>query len=235
MLGCERVEPVLGPVARRFLEAREDVRRHTGPGARADDVRRDAVLRERQCRRGGEPDDSAFRGRVVGLSRGAREKRLRGGVHDPPVHRRVRRLGPGPPVRGREVGGVEVALQMDPDHRVPLVLGHREDHPVAQDARVVDEDVQLPELGDRQLDQFPGLLVVGHVSGVRDGTTARRPDPGGDLLGGRGGRGAGAVPAGLSEVVHDDGGAEPGKLQRLRPAQAAARARDDRGPALKWQ
>ncbi len=52
---------------------------------------------------------------------------------------------------------------------------------------------------------------------------------------GVGGRGAGAVPAGLSEVVDDDGGAEPGQLQRLRPAQAAARTRDDRGPALKWQ
>ena len=130
------------------------------------------------------------------------------------------------------MGGVEVALEVDADDRVPLVLGHREDHPVAQDARVVDEDVQLAERGDRQLDQFPGLFVVGHVTDVGDRAAARRADLVGDLLGGAGRRLAGTVPARLAVVVDDDGRAEPGEFQRLGPAEPAARAGDDRGQAL---
>lgn len=133
------------------------------------------------------------------------------------------------------MGGVEVAFEVHPDDRVPLVLGHREDHPVAQDARVVDEDVQLPERGDRRLDQFAGLFVVGDVPGVGDGPAARRTDLGGDLLG-RGGRGLSrAVPSGLPVVVDDDGRSQPAEFQRLGPAEPATRAGDDRGEPFKWQ
>ncbi len=126
---------------------------------------------------------------------------------------------------GGEVGGVEVALEVDPDDGVPLVLGHREDHPVAQDARVVDQDVELSVRLDRQLDQRAGLLVVGDVAEVGDGAAARRADLVGDLLGRGRGRLAGAVAARLPVVVDDDGRAEPGQFQRLGPPEAAARRR----------
>lgn len=165
----------------------EDVLGHPGAGARADSVGRDAVLGQGEGGGGGQADDSAFRRRVVGLPGGARQERLRRRVHDPPEHRPAHRLGPLAPVRGREVGRVEVALEVDADHRVPLALGHGEDHAVAQDARVVDQDVQLAELADRRLDQFAGLLEVGHVPGVGERPAARRAYLGGDLPGGAAG------------------------------------------------
>ncbi len=77
--------------------------------------------------------------------------------------------------------------------------------------------------------------MIGDVSGVGGRRAARRADLGGDLLGGGGGRLAGAVPAGLPVVVDDDGRAEPGQFQRLDPAEAAPRARDDGGESFKWQ
>lgn len=183
MLGCEGVEAVAV-----LPEPGEDVLGHPGAGAWADGVRGHAVLGEGEGRGGGQADDSAFRGRVVGLSRRAREVGLGRGVHDPPVHRCAARLGPLAPVPGREVGRVEVTLEVDPDHRVPLTLRHGEDHAVAQDARVVDEDVEPAELGDRQLDEFGGLLEVGDIPGVGGGASARLADLGGDLFGGTGGR-----------------------------------------------
>ncbi len=76
---------------------------------------------------------------------------------------------------------------------------------------------------DRRLDEFAGLFVVGDVPEVGDGLPAGRADLGGDLLGGGGGRLAGAVPAGLPVVVDDDGRAEAGRFEgfgtpRPRPA-----------------
>ena len=78
-------------------------------------------------------------------------------------------------------------------------------------------------------------MEVGDVPGVGQGRSARRADLGGDLFGGGRGGGARAVPAGLPVVVDDDGRAEPGQFQRLGPAEAAARAGDDRGESLEWQ
>ena len=42
-------------------------------------------------------------------------------------------------------GAVERAFQVDRDDRVPLRLGHVEDHPVAQDAGHVDQDIDPAE------------------------------------------------------------------------------------------
>lgn len=136
---------------------------------------------------------------------------------------------------GGEVRGVEVALEVDPYHRVPLVLGHREDHPVAQDARVVDQDVELSVRLDGQFHQGAGLLVVGHVAEVRDRPATGRPDLLGDLLGGRGGRLAGAVAARLPVVVDDDGRAEPRQFQRFGAPEAATGAGDDRGQSVQGE
>ncbi len=85
---------------------------------------------------------------------------------------------------------------------------------------------------DRQRDQITGLFVVGYVTEVGDGPASGRADLGGDLLGGGGGRLAGAVPAGLTVVVDDDGRAQAGEFERFGAAEAAARAGDDRGQAV---
>jgi hypothetical protein len=76
----------------------------------------------------------------------------------------------------------EVALEVDADHAVPLVLGHVHEHPVAGDAGVVDEDVEAAELVDRLPDHRLRLAEVGDVRAVRDGLTALRLDLGDDLL-----------------------------------------------------
>jgi hypothetical protein len=127
---------------------------------------------------------------------------------------------------------------VDADDRVPFVLGHREEHPVPQDARVVDEDVQLAVLADCEADQFPCRVEVGDVAVVDDRAATRRADLPGDGFGGRAGRRAGASPMAfgmggapmprLPAVVDDDRRAEPGQFQRLGPAEAAAGAGDDR-------
>jgi hypothetical protein len=48
------------------------------------------------------------------------------------------------------VGHGEVTLEVDVDDDVPLVLGHREAHAVAQDPGVVDHDVDPAEPLDRK-------------------------------------------------------------------------------------
>jgi hypothetical protein len=56
-------------------------------------------------------------------------------------------------VRRREAGGGGVPLEVDADDGVPLGLADVEDQPVAQDAGVVDEDVELAVGVDRGVDQ----------------------------------------------------------------------------------
>ena len=75
-------------------------------------------------------------------------------------------LGLRPPVGGRVAGGHEVALQVDVDDRVPLLLGHVDEHPVAQDAGVVDQDVEVAEGLDGGVDETLAALPVGNVVGV---------------------------------------------------------------------
>ena len=62
----------------------------------------------------------------------------------------------------------EGALQVHLDHRVPLGLGHVDEHPVAQDAGVVDQHVELAEARDRLPDQALGAGEVADVVAVGD-------------------------------------------------------------------
>ena len=140
------------------------------------------------------------------------------------------RLGPVAPVHGGVVGRGEGALQVDLDDGVPLVLGHREDHPVAQDAGVVDEHVEAAEQVDRLLHQRLGAVERRHVGVVGDRHAAGR----GDLVDhrlGRPGVAAGAV-ARAAEVVHQHVGAVRGEQQRVLAADAPAGAGDDAHPSL---
>ncbi len=63
-------------------------------------------------------------------------------------------------------GGDEVALQVDVDDRVPLLLGHVDQHPVPQDAGVVDQHVEVAEGLDGGVDQALAALPVADVVGV---------------------------------------------------------------------
>ena len=119
------------------------------------------------------------------------------------------------------------ALEVHADHRVPVLLAHVEDHPVAQDAGVVDDDVELAEGVEGALDDALGALEVGDALAVGDGLAAHLLDLVDHLLGRAVVGAAGAVEV-RAEVVDDDLGAVLGHQQRLFAADAAARAGDDR-------
>ncbi len=74
------------------------------------------------------------------------------------------RLGLGPPVRRGVPQRREVALQVHPDHGVPLVLGRVHQHPVADETGVVHQHVERSEALDRLL-HHP--LRLGEVPDVR--------------------------------------------------------------------
>src|SRR5439155_23599458 len=114
--------------------------------------------------------------------------------------------------------------------RVPLLLGHVDEHPVAQDAGVVDEDVEAAKALHGRVDQALGTLPVGHVVAVGDSLAARGADLFDHLAGGTGRRTA-AVDLG-SQVVDDDLGALAGILQGVAPADAATGAGDDDDAAV---
>ena len=124
------------------------------------------------------------------------------------------------PVGGREAGGDEVALHVHVDDEVPLLLGHRHEHAVAQDPGVVDQDVEATEGAHRGLDQGAATLPVGDVVVGRDGLAPAGADLRGRLLGH------------LPEVVDDDLGALVGEEERMLPPQPATCTGDDRDPTL---
>jgi hypothetical protein len=76
----------------------------------------------------------------------------------------------------------ERALQVHGDDRVPLLLGHVDEHAVAQDAGVVDDRVQVAERLDRGVDEALRALPRGDAVAVRDRLAAHALDLVDDLL-----------------------------------------------------
>ena len=72
--------------------------------------------------------------------------------------------------------GGEVPLEVYGDDGVELLLAGVGEHPVADDARVVDQDVESAERVDRGLDQACGLRPVGDVRAAGDGFAAGSGD-----------------------------------------------------------
>ena len=124
----------------------------------------------------------------------------------------------------------EVTLQVDRDHRIPLRFLHAGDKRIAQDPRVVDQDVEATELVDRLSYNTFRAAPGGDVLGVGDGGAAGRGDLF-DYLVSRPGVGALAFVA-AAEVVDDDLGTFFGEQQCVFAPDAAARAGDDRHPAF---
>src|SRR6202011_1294143 len=98
-------------------------------------------------------------------------------------------------------------------------------HPVAQDAGVVDQHVQVAELVDGPGDERFGALPVGDVVVV-----GHRPATvGDDLVDYQLGRTVVPAPARLlaSEIIHHHAGALGRQQQRFTPADAAPGSRND--------
>ena len=148
---------------------------HACRAARQDRVRGHAVLGHGVGGRPGEPEDAGLGGRVVGLA-GRAQRRHRRHVHDPPglLLAHGDRRGP---VR------VERALEVDVEHGVPFGIGHVEDHPIAEDAGDVHEDVDPAPGVDDLADHRARVVRLGHRAEVGGRAAALLHDLIGDLSG----------------------------------------------------
>jgi hypothetical protein len=114
---------------------------------------------------------------------------------------------------GDRTAGVERPAQVGLDDLLPVLVAHARDQRVPRRAGVVDEDVEVAQLGLDPLDQRLGL---GRVADVRAGGDPA--DLGSDRLGG--------ILAGA--VVDGDLRPAPGQLARDGSADAARPAGDER-------
>ena len=129
---------------------------------------------------------------------------------------------------GRRVAGRgEVTLQMNGNYGVPLGFVHVDEHPVAEDPRVVDEDVQPPERIERALNHSSCSLEVGDVLRIGDGLSACGRDLRDDIGGGR--ALLGLAGERRAEVVDDDTGAGRGERESVRATEATPCPSDDGG------
>ena len=222
MLGCEL----------RFVHHLTDPRRRQGqPGAgdRGDAVGSHVVA----LQLGGVDDrhrrDAGLGSDVIGLPDVAVQPGARRRVDDRPVDLGAR-LGLLPPVLGCVAREVERALEVHGDDAVEVLLGHRHEHPVAQDAGVVDDDVEVAERLDGLVRPSPGTVEGGDAVGVGHRLATGGDDLVDDRLGGRG-VGTAAV-AGAAEVVDDDLGALGSEQQGVLAADAAPAAGDDRNSSV---
>ena len=135
-----------------------------------------------------------------------------------------------PPVHGGPACGCERTLEMHARHRIPVAVGHIDQHAVSQDPGVVDEGVdgaeRLHRMGDQASRAVPirGVVAVGH----------RLPAECPDLLDHfvrRTTRAAFSVHR-HPEVVHHDLGTLSGEFEGVAPSHAPARAGDDHNPPL---
>src|SRR5215510_9599987 len=106
------------------------------------------------------------------------------------------------PIFAGMASAVKRSFHMNVDHRIPLLLGHVENHPVTQNAGVVDENIELAEAIERALDDTLGRLEIGDAFIVGYGFTAGSFDFLDNLLGGAGIR-AGAIEMPAEIVDHN--------------------------------
>ena len=197
---------------------------HAGERSRGNGVHHDAVALEFHRRDDREARDAGLRRAVVGLTGVAVDPRGRRRVDDPSVVglAALRTLAP---VRRGEARDAEGALEVDLDNRIPLFFGHVHEHPVAQDAGVVHDDVEATEVVDRLLDDVAGALPGRDVVTVGDGLAAHRFDLGDHIV--RGTVGVTGTVTGPADVVHHDLGTLAGHHQRVLTADAPAGTGDD--------
>ncbi len=219
--GCARSGPSSGAVAM----PRAEVLGHPRAGARRQAVDGHAVAGELLRGDHRQAGDARLGGAVVALADVAEQARRARRVDDPAADR-LARLGAVAPVGGGVVQRTERALEVDVDDRVPLLLGHVDDHPVAQDPGVVDEDVELAEVVDRLLDQLARGGEVGDVGAVDDRLAPECLDLPHDVVGRTL---VGARPVALrAEVVDDDLRALTRQMKRVLATDPAPSAGDDR-------
>ncbi len=183
---------------------------HARPGERRDAVRAHLEALHVERDRARQPDDAELRRHVVGLAEIADQRRGRGHVHE----------GAGillAEMRGAGAAHVEGAVEMDVEHVLPVRVAHPVEDRVAQDAGIVDQDVDAAEGVERGLDDRLGVLRLGDRERRGDRLAAGLLDLVDHLLR-RAGVGAGALQA-RADVAGDDLARPPA------PGRARCRAR----------
>src|SRR5215510_5986689 len=116
------------------------------------------------------------------------------------------------------------------DHRVPFLLVHVGEHAVAEDAGIVDENVELAEAIDRLLDHRLGPPSVADIMRIGDRLAAGLLD-GVRHLACRRGIAASAVDAG-TDVVDNDLRSMRREQQRMLASKSPSGSRDDGYPTF---
>ena len=62
------------------------------------------------------------------------------------------------------------------DDAIPFLLRHVDHHAVAQNARIVDQDVEAPKSPDRLVDQRLRAAPIADIVAIHDGLAAGVPD-----------------------------------------------------------
>src|SRR3954462_10448277 len=143
--------------------------------ARSHHVGRDVAAAQLAGQRLGEADQPRLGGRVVRLAGVAHHAHHRGDVDDPPppaLHHPPDHL-----FAEREGAG-----QVGAQHPLPVVEGHASEQVVGGDAGVVDQDVDLPEVGWQALQPLAEGLGLGDVERQRPGAAPAGVDVGGERL-----------------------------------------------------
>ena len=192
--------------------------------ARGQTINRHTVFHQFHRRDYAHGGDAGFGCAVVGLADVAVDARRRSGVDDASiVHLAgLRTLAP---IDGGVVKRSESAFEVYFYHRVKVVLGEREDHAVAQDACVVDEDVYVAVGVYGLADHGLGLPEVAHIGPVHFGLPAGGSDFVHHFLCGRD-VGACAVLV-AAQVIDDDRRSVMSEHQSVLFADASPRTRDD--------
>ena len=86
------------------------------------------------------------------------------------------RFGPFAPIDRRMMQRGERAFEVHLDHGVKVVLRQREDHPVTQNAGVVDQNVDVAVGVDGLVDHLLGLVEVADIGAVDFGLPAASAD-----------------------------------------------------------
>ena len=203
MVGGQRIDGAVGRLTEGALG-------HGRAGTGADGVGTHTIGGQPARGRQGQRGDTGFCRTVIGLSDRAGQSGFARGVDQPAEHRLAGLLGLTAPVRACVAAHQEVTTQVHADHQVPVVVGHVEQHLVANETGVVHHDVQATVLLGGDPHDLGGRRRIRDVAGDRHS----HPAGGLDLVEHV------ALVQGAGEVVHDHRGAECTEADRLGATQA---------------
>src|SRR5947209_11968279 len=113
---------------------------------------------------------------------------------------------------------------MNPYNRIPLLLGHIDEHAVPQNAGIIYEDIKSAELFDRRVNKILSSMPIRYVVVIRHSRPPGRLNLRDHRL-----RQVPAVPAAVhrrADIVDNDYCALRGELESLLPSNALPSASD---------